>query len=467
MFDSVLTCHDLYSPTSGRFLKLSSDPDMQRKESFDKMRSWLSLCESRHPTCRQRAGPWASQYDGFRVIDVNTRTLCEPTVDCSYVVLSYVWGDKPFSRSCTTDVGAPVLSDLIRHIKLDSRLPPDLPQTIENAITATRNLSQRYVWVDLLCIDQFDRSHKENAIMAMDKIYSRAFLTLCVIDGSSMFSGIPCVSKPLSSHYQVVADTENDRYLFTRFLRTNEVLEASDWAKRAWTFQEGELGLFRNASFLQDACASEEGVFLRCKEEIFYDVLELDESEDRIKCRLDTGERYSLPLGFDLDMQCSDFGTYARMVASCARRSMTFPSDAYNAIRGVIRRLAENLSIKFIAAEPLHNRFNALLWFNHHSSFEPRADSRQRPGFPSWSWLRWEEPIQYWYWLQESRHPTAKQESIFSLADRHENILYRDAIKIRSSALATFESIVPDTSNAILKLTTTIARFRIAQIIRP
>jgi hypothetical protein len=116
---------------------------------------------------------------------------------------------------------------------------------------------------------------------------------------------------------------------------------------------------------------------------------------------------------------------------------------------------------------PLHDLRNALLWFNHHNSFGPRAEGRQRPGFPSWSWLGWEGPVEYWYWLQESRHPTIKQESIFSLVDRDSNVLYRDAVKVRSSALVTFESIAPDTSNAVLKLTTTIARFRIVKIIQP
>jgi len=456
LFHSVMTCHNSMSPPSKRFQKLLSDFDTQRRESYDKIRRWLSLCESRHPTCRQRTGPSPSHHDGFRVIDVNTRTLCEPAGYCSYVALSYVWGEKPFSRACSTGDGAPLLSDLIQQIKIDLPLP-QMPQTIEDAIIVTQNLSQRYLWVDLLCIDQLDLSLRKKAITAMDKIYSRALLTICVIDGSSMFSGIPGVSEPLSSRYQVITDTEINRYLFTRFHCTNEVLEASDWARRAWTFQEGELSTRR-------LCFSKEGIFLRCKEEIFHDVLELDESDDRMPGRFDTGGIHYLPLGFDLDMQCWDFDTYARMAASYSHRSMTFPSDAYDAIRGTIQRMAESLSTKFVAATPLHDLCNALLWFNHFNSFGPRAEGRQRPGFPSWSWLGWEGPIEYWYWLQESRHPIAKQECIFSLVDRNSDVLYRDAVKVRSSALATFESIAPDTSNAVLKLTTTIARFRIVKI---
>jgi hypothetical protein len=46
-------------------------------------------------------------------------------------------------------------------------------------------------------------------------------------------------------------------------------------------------------------------------------------------------------------------------------------------------------------------------------------------------------------------------------------MLYRDAVKVRSSACVIFEFIAPDTSNAILILTTTIARFRILKIAQP
>lgn len=374
--------------------------------------------------------------------------------------MSYVWGEDPFSRACTSGDGAPLLSDLIRQINFDLRIPQILPQTIEDAIVVTQNLDQRYLWVDLLCIDQFNPSLKKKAITTMGKIYTSALLTICVLDGSSMFSGIPGVNHSLWLSYQIITDTENDRYVFNRFKDTAQVLGASDWAKRAWTFQEGELSTRR-------LCFSKNGIFLLCKEEIFHDILGLDESDDRMKGRFDPGGIHYLPLGFDLDMQCWDFDTYARMAASYSRRSIKFPSDAHDAITGAIQRMAENMRTNFVAAMPVHDLCNALLWFNHSNSFKPSSgyvEGRQRPGFPSWSWLGWEGPIEYWYWLQEPRHPTAKQESIFSLVDRTSFMLYRDAVKVRSPALVTFESIAPDTSNAILKITTTIARFRISKI---
>jgi hypothetical protein len=109
---------------------------------------------------------------------------------------------------------------------------------------------------------------------------------------------------------------------------------------------------------------SEEGIFLICKEEIFHDILELDESDNRTKSYFDTGKMH-YELGFDLDMQYWSFENYARMASSYSHRSLTFPSDTYFVISGVIRRAAQNLSTSFVAALPVHSVCNALLWFHH------------------------------------------------------------------------------------------------------
>ena len=289
----------------------------------------------------------------------------------------------------------------------------------------------------------------------MDKIYVSAFLTICVIDGSNMFSSVPGINVPLWARFQVVTDTEEARYMFTRLQSTHEVLEGSDWATRAWTFQEGELSTRR-------LCFAENGIFLICREEIFHDLLEFGRSDERVKCNLNTGNSHYLALGFDLDMQCWNFDFYARMAASYSRRSITFPSDVYDAMAGAIHRMSKHLDTSFVAALPAHDLFSALLWLNHDTSFSVRREGRRRPGFSTWSWLGWEGPIEYWLWLQAPSHLSLASKCTFSLVDRHKNVLYYDAVKINSSADTAFEFRAQETHNAIPKLTTTIARFRVS-----
>ena len=79
------------------------------------------------------------------------------------------------------------------------------------------------------------------------------------------------------------------------------------------------------------------------------------------------------------------------------------------------------------------------------------------------AWLG--SPIEYRNWLQEPRYSLAEQECIFSLVNRNSyDEVLDDTAMLRSSALVVFDSITPGTSNAILRLTTTVARFRISQI---
>ena len=122
------------------------------------------------------------------------------------------------------------------------------------------------------------------------------------------------------------------------------------------------------------------------------------------------------------------------------------------------------MNTTFIAALPAHDLFNALLWLNHDNSFSGRAEGGRRPGFSTWSWLGWKGPIEHWFWIQKSSHSSLASKGTFSLVNRHAGILYHDAVKIEFSAHATFELRAQDTHNATLKLTTTMARFRVSHV---
>lgn len=62
----------------------------------------------------------------------------------------------------------------------DGALAPDtqsIPETIRDAIFIVKNLGERHLWVDALCITQDDEDEKAKVIGEMDLIYSRAELT--------------------------------------------------------------------------------------------------------------------------------------------------------------------------------------------------------------------------------------------------------------------------------------------------
>ena len=99
---------------------------------FDVTRKHLYACFNTHSDSCQ---PVLSQeLSTTKMIDVSLREVVPYSPGSHYVALSYVWGGVyPQDRA------------------LEVRT---LPATIEDAITVTKRLGMRYLWVDALCIDQ-------------------------------------------------------------------------------------------------------------------------------------------------------------------------------------------------------------------------------------------------------------------------------------------------------------------------
>jgi hypothetical protein len=89
---------------------------------------WLQKCRDTHGKCtpsRKDALP------GLKVIDCHQCCVVLAPASCSYVALSYVWGQA--IKNQETDPG---ISDL------------NLPQTIKDSINVTLLLGYRYLWID-------------------------------------------------------------------------------------------------------------------------------------------------------------------------------------------------------------------------------------------------------------------------------------------------------------------------------
>jgi hypothetical protein len=91
------------------------------------VKQWLTRCEDHHDEkCKVH---WVDQLLTCRMIDVRERRVVKCPPNAKYVALSYVWGRA-----------APRPGDLENK---------SLPQTIEDAITLTRDLGLQYLWVIL------------------------------------------------------------------------------------------------------------------------------------------------------------------------------------------------------------------------------------------------------------------------------------------------------------------------------
>lgn len=152
---------------------------------------WIDTCAKEHMECATLSSTAPLPK---RVIDVLGSSsyplvafLYEPKTNerGAYVALSHCWGDqnaKPLLRTT--------------HSTLTSRQNgiewTHLSKTFRDAITITRKLRIRYLWIDSLCIIQDDEEEWEQEAMNMGSIYENAYLVLAATaawdgDGGCIF----------------------------------------------------------------------------------------------------------------------------------------------------------------------------------------------------------------------------------------------------------------------------------------
>lgn len=208
------------------------------------LHAWISECRHNHShsTSHQYLEPQSVGNARFRVIDVVENRLIEPSVACRYVALSYVWGSwmahQPISQTSYLDDGI-VLID-------------KLPRTIKDAILLTHLLGERYLWVDLICVEQDNAADKASLIPQMGIIYESACFTIVAAAGDDANAGLPGLhprSRPSDIITTIVNDSEALLLALSR-PSLHSLVEKSCWNLRGWTYQEHILS--QNCLFFTD-----------------------------------------------------------------------------------------------------------------------------------------------------------------------------------------------------------------------
>ena len=202
--------------------------DAWLKEALKYSQIWLRECDECHPKCRPAVdttlptrlldlGP--SQAGGKHFVHLctcparNKNNSEEESLfrrRWKYAALSYCWG------------GSPNLTTTISNLKSRTKNIPwaEIPSTIQDAITVTRRLGIRYIWVDALCIVQSPGGDWETESSRMADVYGGAFITI-----SAALS--PDVSHGLSRRSALLSDI--DRALG---------LSGNPLYRRGWALQE-------------------------------------------------------------------------------------------------------------------------------------------------------------------------------------------------------------------------------------
>jgi hypothetical protein len=141
------------------------------------VRRWLTECTTSHQYCSN------SITDGLgdpllptRVIDVGPgdgseepRLIVSNSNRGKYAALSHCWGSR---QQFTTD------SNTLRQ-RMQCIPTSSLPKTFRDAVTITRELQIRYVWIDSLCILQDeDKTDWKREATKMASVYGNSYITI-------------------------------------------------------------------------------------------------------------------------------------------------------------------------------------------------------------------------------------------------------------------------------------------------
>ncbi|KAF9544537.1 HET-domain-containing protein [Agrocybe pediades] len=149
---------------------------------------WLADCDQNHPICQTEwKGPNGDkELLPRRVLDISGGQIrlieTSPRQREHYVALSHCWGKKPLLETTRETI-----VDHMRGIPFDR-----LPKTFQDAITITRCLGLRYIWIDSLCIIQHDKADWEQQSALMADIYGRCYLNIATTRAGGGHEG--CIS---------------------------------------------------------------------------------------------------------------------------------------------------------------------------------------------------------------------------------------------------------------------------------
>lgn len=382
----------------GRKVQLEyCDPNLYREWYFSCLQRHGAYCEvSRNEPLTNEE--WyggnveesSAQASGMYVLDLARMCIVPAPPNCRYLALSYVWGLTPFIRLLSNNLNAFAVEGCLQTI--------NLPRTIQDAITVTQNLGERYLWIDALCIIQDDQASKLQQIVQMDKIFSRAALTIASVNGQDVHSGLCGVGQGSRNRVAQHIETIRGHDFVVMNAPLPVVLERTKWHSRGWTYQEFMLSK-RFLLFTADqvyymcnlqSCSEDHHLLWRGQRPMLEPLLPgTAEPWKHPLWAIDLEHRINLTREFRFP---ENYFAYQKLVASFTRRHFTHEADVLKSLTGILTAMVKFRPDKYICGLPTHLLEWALMWLPS-GDVRPRGRSQKGRAFPSWSWIGWAGPV--------------------------------------------------------------------------
>ena len=361
------------------------------------MRFWLRECRDKHLDCRA-PNP---EFSPTRLIDVG------PPDGHGPIHLSLRREAKQVYQYCTLSHRWPLKGDILK-LKLGNlqKLTKEiiferLPKKFQDAITLTRRLGLRYLWIDSLCIIQDSTDDWTNEASSMADVYENSVCTLAVAGEVNIGTGdVFQTQNPLIHNWCKIAGTVDNGIFVTAFCSkgleatlSSSLIEHTALHSRGWIFQERLLSprmLYFGGREVLWACrqgrASEDNPNGPAAEPIFGPLVSEKKwtpnghgGDGQTSFRkLVQGTEESLSHEGPLDRH----SLWYNVVEEYSKCDLTNEEDKLIALSGVAQRVQKLTGWRYLAGLWDETLFSDLLW-----NLDGDAKGRKRSYVaPTWSW---------------------------------------------------------------------------------
>ena len=350
----------------------------------------LDECINIHSRCRAPQTTFLPTriLDVGSIFDGTIFLLISEDRKARYAALSYCWGGQQevVTKEDTWEA-------MTQGISLSV-----LPKTIQDAVTVTRRLGLRYLWVNALCIKQDSEEDWASESSKMADIYGNATVTIAAASGSNCSAG--CFIKA-SSNTDHTMDTIRlplpDLSIGTISLSVQNICYTLDDAlnKRAWALQERLLSprlLIYSSGCVSWQCQTKVepyGIGSARLPDLFFEETPVN-SHEMWQWNRQVANHRSQALEY----------FWVRITLDYSRRAITYYHDRLPALSGLARRFRDVTGDVYLAGLWKKVLCSGLMWQTLHML-------KSRPLIylaPSWSWLSVSEPIYYGDYPKESSH---------------------------------------------------------------
>jgi hypothetical protein len=257
----------------------------------------------------------------------------KPSAWSPYITLSHCWGKVPPDAAWKTT--SQTLGRFSAHIPMSI-----LPRTLSQAVKITRQLGERYIWIDSLCIVQDSAEEWAKAVSEMGQVYSNS---RCTIISSSDNAEGGCVTQrnPLELEAATICLFSSDKSIEKNVtilpcLPTRaSLISAGATTSRAWCLQEAELSpriiRFTEYQTLWECFSSQASE--SSKDNSFHDA-----SPER-----QTGALYNVCYSHFNIIGWKDkaipYNRWYSMVEEYSKRKISFEKDKLPALAGMAKRI--------------------------------------------------------------------------------------------------------------------------------